>query len=344
MKWIRIEVTIGDDALIGAVAEAIRVPLAEAVGLCTLVFAKLPAHAKDGNLSEVRDITLEGWAKWRGKPGVFATAFRAHLCSDEGVVLEWERINGAAIRESEATAERVRTLRANRKNPPVETTIVPAFNVNEPPITTLKKLNTTARVRRTAPVHSPTDVDVDGTAKQPPVANTERREGESEPRGNVEKPARPTGILTATATPSSVVNRFTAKFYARSGPERRMEVAKQMAGAMLSTGVEFEGKTVKAVDEDHLDEACLAVMEEPPRESNAAWVHVLRHLRDTRLEVLSARAKALVSEKRAPLPPGMAGDAPAGATPLRGAIANVLEGLEETVPRETGGDDGSNEA
>lgn len=319
MRWIRVEVVIGDNPSIGAVADALGLRVTEAVGLCVLVFVKLPAHAKDGALATVTDSTLEQWAQWRGKRGAFARCFREFLCDADGVVRDWERINGAAIRESEATAERVRNLRANRKKDPEVTTPAPR------PL---------PRVRRTPSVASPADVD--GTAKQPLVANTERREGESEPRGNVEKPARPTGVLTATATPSSVVNRFTARFFARSTPERRKEVAGQMAGAMLSTGVEFQGTTVRAVDADHLDEACLAVMEDPPRDSSAAWVHVLTHLRDTRLEVVKARAKALIPVKAAPLPPGMAGDAPAGATPLRGAIANVLEGLEETVPRETG--------
>lgn len=119
-----------------------------------------------------------------------------------------------------------------------------------------------------------------------------------------------------------------ARFYSGATPERRADIAKQTTKAILNTGVQFRGSTVRAVDAEHLDDMCLEVMEDPPREANAAWVFVLTKLRDTYLEVLSARAKA-VAPPRAKLPDGMTGDAPAGATPIRAALAGVLDGLTE---------------
>ncbi len=152
------------------------------------------------------------------------------------------------------------------------------------------------------------------------------------PHRPVEKPAEqpavvPTGTTTATE-PSPVVMRFMARFYGKATPERRRDIAKQSAGALLSTGVDFRGSTVRAVDSDHLDDACLQVLEEPPRDPNAAWVFVLMKLRDTYLEVLSTRNKSRETQRPAGLPPELGGNVPAGATPLRAALAGVLDGLD----------------
>ena len=310
MKWIRVEVTIGDDSRIGALAETLRIPLAEAVGLCVLVFVKLPAHAKDGVIIDIPDLTLESWAKWRGKSRLFATAFREYLCSQDNIVLEWERINGARIRESEATAERVRVFRENKRNGAKATGAV------------------TPPVRRTARLRTPSDVDGDEQQK-PAGSPKDLSKGEARPHSRVEKSAHLASNAWQTATASAVVNRFTAKFYPRSVPERRLDIAKQMSYAMLSTGVLHKGEKVRAVDEEHLDDVCLEIMEDPPRDPSEVFAYVLAGVKATYLETLSARAKAAVDSGRVKLPPGMAGDAPAGATPLRGAIANVLEGLTE---------------
>lgn len=115
MKWVRVAVNIGTDPSVGIIADALGVRRSHAVGLCTLVFVQMPEHARNGDLSGVSASTLETWAGWHGKKGAFAAAFRAHLCTPEGLVKAWDKHNGAAIRESDATRERVANLRKNAR-------------------------------------------------------------------------------------------------------------------------------------------------------------------------------------------------------------------------------------
>lgn len=118
MKWIKVVTRIADDQDIGRLADALKVKTAHAIGLCVCVFIRLPEQAKTGDVSQVPTSTLEEWARWTGKRGAFATAFRAILCTAEGVVRDWESINGAAIREYERTAKRPgQSSRGSSENP-----------------------------------------------------------------------------------------------------------------------------------------------------------------------------------------------------------------------------------
>ena len=310
MRWIRVEVAIGDSPMLGALADTLSASVAEAVGLHALVWAKLPEHASDGALAIVADTTLERWATWQGKRGTFAKAYRATCCDEAGNAREWERVNGAAMRESAATTERVKKLRLERK-----------ANAEQKTERTPRALQP---VRRTlASTHAP---DGDGTVLPEKAGtaalNTDLGEGEPSPQNGVENSVDD----SAYSDPSPVVTRFMAHFYRDSTRERRADVARQMSGAIIHKGVTFKGETVRAVDETHLDDCCLEVMEDPPRDPNAAWVFVLQRLKESYLRTLSDRAKALTAT-RPVLPEGMTGDAPAGATPLRAAIAGVLDGL-----------------
>lgn len=122
MNWIRIAVGIADDPKMQKVAEALRVRLPEAVGLVVATLCQLPNHARDGDVTEIPDATLEKWSGWHGKSGVFSIVFRSHLCTD-GTVSAWEKHNGAAVRKSDADAARQADYRAKRgatlhDNPP----------------------------------------------------------------------------------------------------------------------------------------------------------------------------------------------------------------------------------
>lgn len=115
MNWIRIAVKIKNDPRIGALAAACRIRVEHAVGLVTCALTEFPDHARDGDVSTVPDVVLEQWALWGGKVGVFAAAFRAHLCDGAGVVRAWERHNGAAIREADLARDRAKRWREERK-------------------------------------------------------------------------------------------------------------------------------------------------------------------------------------------------------------------------------------
>lgn len=115
MEWVAIDVHIGGDAVTHRLAAAFRLRVPEAAGLLALVFGGMAQHAQDGSLAEVTDSQIESWALWHGKRGAFAAFFRAQLCDDDGTVRAWETYNGAAIREANASRERMREYRARRR-------------------------------------------------------------------------------------------------------------------------------------------------------------------------------------------------------------------------------------
>jgi hypothetical protein len=108
------------------------------------------------------------------------------------------------------------------------------------------------------------------------------------------RPPRPTSALQhpSQALKSPSIARFVAKFYPELG-DRRREVVRQLDGVLSDVGTLFEGSRVYAVDVEHLDATCAAVLHDDVRKPDAAIVIVLKKLRDSRLEVKSARDKAL---------------------------------------------------
>ncbi|SRR5581483_5707221 len=98
MTWIRWETRAPDHELVGALAEALRVEPAHALGLYVAACCGFGEYRQDGDASQVTDTTLELWALWRGKRGAFAQVFRA-VCVERregqrdpvGVVRGWWR-------------------------------------------------------------------------------------------------------------------------------------------------------------------------------------------------------------------------------------------------------------
>jgi hypothetical protein len=115
MNWIRVAVGIGRDGSVGDLARACGVSRVTATGHYLLVLTALPEACESGDLSSESDDTVEEWAQWRGKRGVFAQALRRYLCTEQGVMRSWEKYNGAALREANRAAERAREWRENRK-------------------------------------------------------------------------------------------------------------------------------------------------------------------------------------------------------------------------------------
>ena len=327
LSWIRVNAALLDDPEIREFGKVLypRLPAftarAAAAGHLVALWGQLANHQPDGIVTRRDDEQLEEWAQWKGTAGNFAESFRARFVDDNGKVLEWDEYQGAALARREADRQRKENAR-KRGQPVPELADTP---------TTLKRIRTTVSVDSLPDSVRTSGRNGTATVKPLPAAKQDLREGEAPPHSDVENSSADFAKAAATATASAVVTRFTAKFYARSTPEKRMDIARQMTHAMLSTGVLHKGEKVRAVDADHLDEVCLSLMEEPPRDQSEVFAYVLAGVKATYLETLSARAKAAVDAGLAKLPPGMAGSAPAGATPLRGAIANVLEGLEEPI-------------
>lgn len=117
MKWIRIDAGIACDPKLQQLADAVGVRLPHAIGLVVCALCQFPAHARDGDIGDIPDATLEKWAGWEGKRGKFAPAFRAAFCAD-GVVTGWEKHNGAAVRKADKDTERQAEYRAKKAGRP----------------------------------------------------------------------------------------------------------------------------------------------------------------------------------------------------------------------------------
>ena len=111
MNWIRVAVAIADDPDIHLLAAALGVRVAEAVGLVVGLLTKFPEHAPDGSLATVPDSLVERWAGWDGERGAFAPEFRRLFLTDDGVWSAWEKHNGAAMRDAQASRERAAAYR-----------------------------------------------------------------------------------------------------------------------------------------------------------------------------------------------------------------------------------------
>lgn len=107
MPWIAISREIGNDPKTHALAEATGLDVDAAIGKLVRLFGAVAEHAPDGQLGAVPATTLEVWANWHGKRGRFATAFLAGFTRD-GLLLAWEKYNGAKIRKAERDRQRLR--------------------------------------------------------------------------------------------------------------------------------------------------------------------------------------------------------------------------------------------
>jgi hypothetical protein len=116
MNWIRIDTGMLADPSIGQIAEALDVRCSQAAGCVLGVLLQLPKHAREGDVSKIPNVTLESWADWGGARGAFAQAFRAHLCTPDGVLRSWDKYNGAAMREADDARERMRKFRKGKKD------------------------------------------------------------------------------------------------------------------------------------------------------------------------------------------------------------------------------------
>lgn len=115
MNWIRIATGITRDPSVIALSEAVGVSVPTTTGHVVGVLTSLPEGCPTGDLSGVSDATLEQWAMWRGRKGVFAAAFRAQLCDGQGVVRSWAKYNGSKLRELATDRERKKAAREAAK-------------------------------------------------------------------------------------------------------------------------------------------------------------------------------------------------------------------------------------
>lgn len=109
MTWIRLDTDFADHDIIGRMAEALRIDPDRAAMSLIRVWCRFADHQPNGNALAITDTTLEDWAKWRGRRGVFAAAFRAHGVDDGGAVRGWWRQESLLRHQAEKRKHRRKT-------------------------------------------------------------------------------------------------------------------------------------------------------------------------------------------------------------------------------------------
>lgn len=117
MKWIATPVGLGDNPDVARLARACGISINETVGAITQLWGKYANHASSGVVADIPDDLLERWANQpcATRPGVFADAYRAAMCTPEGLDELFDEYNAAAIREAEYDANRRRAERERRR-------------------------------------------------------------------------------------------------------------------------------------------------------------------------------------------------------------------------------------
>lgn len=253
--WIRVDVAIASDPNVLELANRLKIPFAEAVGLCVLVWARIAEHRPSGDISGLSIDTIEQWCAFRpgrGKPkGSFGSAFLDLFTSDDEVS-GWHDRQGALI--DRAVKERERKKRGKRAEVP----------------------------KKDAPTER------NGTERDATVRNEELKESVAE-RESISPPAvegkLPASLLnTLPDEARTLLNRFYEFPAMTTGHrERYRNVAMQLVDALdpNHAGPKIRGgQRVKARSKEHLADACRSVIKDPPMDRDMAIVFVLKKLMD----------------------------------------------------------------
>lgn len=303
--------------------------------LCAL-WGKFAEHQPDGRAARRDDEQMEEWAQWKGKAGTFATAFRDRFVGTDGVIRLWDEYQGAALdkrekdrqRKEKERKDKERTVRGlSRGHSNGQSTDADADRPSDRPrdVRVTSHRNGTETVRTTQKAGSthrsqlgrtPSTSAVENPAEQPaPLSSHEDATTNDEPPDGAVKlrdvrsptppiaePEPPAPVESADpndALPAAAHNLLHA-FYRKATPKRYADVLSQLDATLTSRGVTFESGVVWAADREHLAWACDQTIRSGIHDADKAIVFVLKKLRDTRHEVLSARLKA---EEARPLTP-----------------------------------------
>ena len=105
MTWLRWEADSAFTDVVDELAATLKIPAAHAYGLYVATCNGFGRFRKDGNVAAVLDSALEDWARWKGRPGRWAAAFRDRCADESGILRGWWR-NAAVLRKQEKDASR----------------------------------------------------------------------------------------------------------------------------------------------------------------------------------------------------------------------------------------------
>jgi hypothetical protein len=131
--WIRVNARLADDPDVRAFARVLFpttplwIAVAAACGLLVTLWGRVVDEQEDGNVADRDDDVLEEWAKWRGKAGAFATAFRSAFTHDDGLIRGWREYQGPLVarREKDRARKSARTSRGTPRGVRAESPPIP---------------------------------------------------------------------------------------------------------------------------------------------------------------------------------------------------------------------------
>ena len=256
--WIRVHSNVRSLTVVWRAVECLGLPPDSAVGLLVILWGQVAQHSENGRIDNVPDAQLEGWVGWSGEPGKFARFIREKHITD-GRIREWDDYAGKLEerREKDRERKRLANLLRNSNGRPEE-------------------------VRRKAvPTRAARNEDVTRTEER-----AERMRDLNS--GSIPEDPNPLG-LERTAPPAPLASlppmaeRLVEQVYGLSTEKRRLDVRRQLYETIADPGRGARirrGVYVKARSADHLNEVCRAVLDDLPREVDAAIVFVLRKLQD----------------------------------------------------------------
>jgi hypothetical protein len=87
----------------------------KAAGVLVDFWSGVSEFATDGYIRDSDDATLEAWASWKGRPGVFAKWVRDHHMDPDGRVPHWDEYQGALESRKVRDRERKRQQRERQR-------------------------------------------------------------------------------------------------------------------------------------------------------------------------------------------------------------------------------------
>lgn len=122
MLWIRVASDLPDSPKLGKLARVLRINRDAAIARVVGLWGWAARHAPDGNLSGIPSEEIAQGAKWRGHPGRFLAGLKSVSFIDrDGFIHEWERFNGALLRDAKRKrdkrfTERIKALESADKS------------------------------------------------------------------------------------------------------------------------------------------------------------------------------------------------------------------------------------
>lgn len=114
--WIRVRAHLSRAKVAQRLAVICRGDAQKASGVLQDFWSSVAEQGTNGFIRDYPDHTLEDWAGWRGKRGVFATWVRQHHMDEDGRVKEWDEYMGALEARREADRLRKEAERVRRKS------------------------------------------------------------------------------------------------------------------------------------------------------------------------------------------------------------------------------------